>query len=641
MLFSTIWRIRVMQGHLTQPRNITKLVFTSLGIVGLALSGIPLVSLDMMASLLLLGFAYKTIEVIQQRDGMVVIFTGFVLVGVTFLYSQSMFTALYGFLSLLILTTAMIAIHKNKSSVAFKSKKMAFMSSFRPAIIMLLLCLPLMILLFMVAPRFTPLWTMSLPGGHAKTGITDRMTPGDIAKLSQSDELAFRVKFLNGKPKQSELYWRGLILQHFDGATWTQFKEDLDSEAVRQRLEKPVIDIVSRLQLKGSNRQYEVIYEKSSQPWLFSLTPVIDVKGNATLGSDFRVMANHDLFEPLLLTMTSLPEAVRDIELLPSVRQSALQLPEKGNIKTHQLAEQLLASSSSQQDYIQKVLNRYKQQEFYYTLRPPKLNRTDSIDEFMINHKKGFCAHYAGSFVYMMRAAGIPARVVAGYQGGEWNESGNYLAVHQYDAHAWTEVWLKDKGWVRIDPTAMVAPERIEKSLEFAMKSEGSFLQGKFFSSAKYKWLNSLRKKFDSGQYAWRRFVLGYDSDAQSSLMKKIFGEISLLKMAMIMAGIFIVVILFWSVLLGIGKKHHHEAQEHRLYRRFCDLFTKWGMEREVSQTAGEFSELAIAHSPHLKHEISAFTDTYNQICYTDSDENTKDLLVKQLKNLLKKIRNN
>ena len=635
LIFSAGWRIRVMQGHREQPSKVLKTIIALLGLVALGASGMKPVSLDMMASLLMLGFAYKALEVIQKRDAMVVILTGFLLIGVLFLYSQSMLIALYGVFALSVLTGALIAIQQSKSYAILPNLKLSSL--------MLLLCLPLMLMFFIFSPRFAPLWTVPLSGGHAKTGISDSMTPGDIANLSQSDELAFTVTFLGERPKQNELYWRGLVMQNFDGKTWTQFSEKLEPSASRKRLHINESALRNKLVKKGYGRAYEVIYEKTARPWLFALAPVVAIEGDAIYGSDFTLMSPIDIFEPKMLTLTSYPEALREIELPEITRELSLQLPagsdNDNNPKSYALAKRLLSSSSSKQDYVHKVMNRFSQQDYYYTLRPKTLGDTNTIDEFLIKNKKGFCAHYAGSFVFMMRAAGIPARVVTGYQGGKWNQQGKFLSVHQYDAHAWAEVWLENKGWVRFDPTSMVAPNRIEKNLEEAVGAEGSFLENQMFSMAKYSWLNSIKNKMDSVQYSWRRFVIGYDRDSQSELLKRLFGELTLQKIAMIVGGFFLGIIAFWALLLGLGKKQTHEAMEHQLYRRFCKRLGKLGVNRKPSQTPEAFSLFASAQLPQLATEINTFSKLYSDVCYDPSSQNNLQGNLRALKNLLKNIK--
>lgn len=632
LFFSAGWRIRVMKGHQEQPGKIVKVIIAALGLVALSISGLTLISLDMMASLLMLGFAYKALEVIQRRDAMVVIFTGFLLIGVLFLYSQSILIALYGVFALAVLTGAMIAIQQSKSYAILPNLKLSS--------IMLLLCLPLMLLFFVFSPRFTPLWTIPLQAGHAKTGISDSMTPGDIAELSKSDELAFTATFYGELPKQNELYWRGLVLQNFDGKTWTQFPNKLSPEESREKLLIKQKDIRDTLVKQGDGRKYQVIYEKTARLWLFSLSPVVKIKGDAVYGSDYRVMATKNILEPMMLTLTSFPEALREVNLPEKTRKQSLQLPDDGNPQSRALAKQLLADSSSTQDFINKVLNRYRQQMFYYTLRPPVSGDKNTIDNFLFNNKKGFCEHYAGSFVYMMRVAGIPARVVIGYQGGEWNKTGKFLTIRQYDAHAWTEVWLKNSGWLRFDPTGMVAPDRIEKNLEAAVSEEGSFLEGKFFSLSKYQWLKSLKNNVDSMQYSWRKFVLGYDDESQAEFLKKLFGELSIQKIAMIVAGFFIGIIVLWALFLGLGRKQSSEAIEHQLYRRFCKLLEKHGVKREPSQAPEEFSQFASSQLPGMANEINEFSSYYSELCYNSTPQGSLQENIKTLKRLLKKIKN-
>ncbi len=631
LIFSAVWRIRVMKGHQEQPGKLTKIILALFGIAALSFSGMQTVSLDMMASLLMLGFAYKSLEVIERRDAMVVILTGFLLIGVLFLYSQSMLSALYGAFALAVLTGAMIAIQQSKSHPIISNLKLSSA--------MLLLCLPLMLLFFLVSPRFAPLWTIPLQADHAKTGISDSMSPGDIAELSMSDELAFTATFNGKPPQQRDLYWRGLVLQNFDDKTWTQFADKLDADASKEQLRTDQKTLQKKLTRKGDAKEYEVIYETTAQPWLFTLSPVVEIKGDAIYGSDFRVMAEQDILTPMMVKFTSYPDALREVNLPEATRQSALQLPENSNPQSFALAKRLLAESNSTQDYIKKVMNRYRQQEYYYTLRPKRLGDTNTIDEFLINNKKGFCAHYAGSFVFLMRAAGIPARVVTGYQGGTWNEKGKFLSIRQYDAHAWTEIWLENRGWVRFDPTSMVAPSRIEQNLEKAVASEGSFLEGRVFSLSKYKWLNSLKNKLDSTQYAWRKFVLGYDNDTQASFLKSLFGEMSMQKMATIVGGFFLGIIVLWSLFLGLGRRQSSEAVEHQLYRRFCTLLDKHGAKREPSQTPGEFSKVASALLPKVSNEIKAFSNLYSELCYNLDVQSKRQDNISTLRQLLRRVK--
>jgi len=595
LIFSAVWRLRVMLGKAEQPGIIIKVILGVLGLAALKLSGIPIVSLDMTASFLMLGFAYKSLEVIQRRDGMVVILTGFMLVGVLFLYSQSIMITIYSVFSVIALTGAMIAIQQSGNQTSKqKSRPTSFNGIFknlRLASSMLLLCLPLMILFFVFAPRFQPFWTAPIASGQAKTGISDSMSPGDIANLSQSDELAFTVSFEGERPKQSDLYWRGLVMQYFDGTTWTQSDPDLPPRMLGRHSSIRLKESELPLQKRGEEIKYKAIYQNTGRHWMFVLNPVFDIQGPAVFDENFRVRAKYEIVEPVLVKFSSYPDSLKELVLDEATRLTNLQLPETGNEKSHLLAEQLYSSSTTNFEYIQRVLQRFREQEYFYTLRPSLLGDQNTIDEFLMNSKRGFCSHYAGSFVFMMRAVGIPARVVTGYQGGEWNEKGQFLAVHQFDAHAWTEVWLEGEGWKRFDPTAMVAPQRIEQNLEAAMQQEGSFLEGQILSLNKMKWLDGLRQQLDSLQYGWQRFVLNYDNETQQNFLKNLFGEMTIRKTMLIVGGFFGATVLVWLGFLGMFKKRYNEAPEHQLYRRFCGLLAKKGVVKRLAQTPENFGQ--------------------------------------------------
>lgn len=633
MLASTYWRIRVIKGHSAQPGLATRMLVVALGGLGVLISGMPLVSLDAMVSFLLLGFAFKSLEVISQRDALVVIFIGYFLVAIQFLFNQSILAGAYGVGSLIVLTGALIA---NQQSPAQQLSQNATRSSLKMASFMLIQCLPLMILVFVFMPRFSPLWAIPSFDTQAKTGMTDRMSPGDIADLSKSDELAFRVSFEGRKPTSDEMYWRGLVLNHFDGQAWQQFDEQYDSRELRMRLQYSQPWQQSQVEFAGEPIKYETLYEKTGRPWLFSLTPTVAAEGDLRLFGDYRVMANSDIQAPLMVRAVAYPDARRDLNLTQNARRAALQMPATGDPKARALARELRDSVSTDQAYVDLVSKRFTDQPYFYTLHPPLLGDTDTIDKFLFDSMRGFCSHYAGSFVFMMRAVGIPARVVVGYLGGKWNKNGDYLSVHQFDAHAWTEVWLEGVGWKRVDPTAMVAPSRVEGGLEAALEYEGSFLEDKLFSAHKMKWLDGIRQKLDSIQYGWRRWVLGYDGESQANLLKSILDKMSSVPLAMLVGGLFAGIFLLWFVLLGMMNRRNYEAYEHQLYRRFCARLAKLGISREAQQTPSEFSALASEKLPEKAATIQAFTDIYQQLCYVPDGAEKSEQSVREMKRLLR-----
>ncbi|WP_245606745.1 transglutaminase TgpA family protein [Thiothrix lacustris] len=628
------WRLRVLAGAASQPGNVVKLLLIGLGVGGLLLSGLRFPSLDAMATLLLLGFAFKSLEVVQRRDAIVVIFIGYFLVALHFLYTQSLTAALYGMVSMVVLTGVLVGVQQ---AITEFSTGQSVRFNLRLAVFMLLQCLPLMMVIFVFAPRIAPLWSIPLASGQTQTGMTDRMAPGDIEKLGKSDELAFRVTFKGKRPAQHELYWQGLVLNHFDGHEWRQFDRDYDVYQLKTALMSHYRWQPERMQVQGNPVAYEAVYETSGQPWLFTLSPAVEVEGDVLRGADYRVMAQEALQAPFLLKAVSYPATQRDVVLPEYLRTLALGLPSTGDQRSRELAQRLRREAGSEQVYIDKVLARFHDLAFEYTLNPPTLGDKDTIDGFLFDSKRGFCAHYAGSFVFLMRAAGIPARVVVGYQGGEWNAAGQYLAVHQYDAHAWTEVWLAGRGWVRVDPTTAVAPSRVEQGLEAAVQAEGSFLADSVLSARKMPWLNGVRQQFDAVQYGWRRWVLGYDREEQAALLKSALGDLSVGKVALFAGGLFAAIGLFWLLALGMAQRRQPEAPEHRLYRRFCEALAKRGARREPGDAPGAFAHQAAEHLPALAEVIREFTQVYEGICYAPPADGR--VATRRLKTLLGKIR--
>ena len=636
MLVATYWRIRVIKGNAAQPKLLLNLFILALGVAGIWVSGMRLLSLDAMVSLLLLGFAFKSLEVIRQRDALVVVFIGYFLVAVGFLFSQSILAGAYGVVALIILTAALIA---NQQSSAQQLSQNATRSNLGLSAMMLFQCLPLMILVFVFMPRFSPLWVIPSFESQAKTGVTDNITPGDIANLAKSDELAFRVSFKGERPPRHELYWRGLVLNNFDGKSWKQLDNDYDSFELGMYYGQNMPWSETNISQQGEGLEYDVIYEKTGQPWLFTLTPSVTLDDQVKQLGDYRVMAKHDVVTPFLLNAKTYPNAKRDLNLGEHTRRLALALPSKGDNKTREAAKQWRAESASDEDYVNKVMARFTEQAYYYTLKPPLLGNSDTIDKFLFESQRGFCVHYAGSFVYLMRAAGIPARMVVGYLGGEWNEKGQYLAVRQYDAHAWTEVWLKGQGWKRYDPTSMVAPSRVEGGLEEALAHEGTFLEGQFFSAQKFEWLDGIRKKMDSIQYGWRRWVLGYDSESQANLLQTILNKMSSIPLAALVGALFIGIFLFWFVMLGLLKRQRYESYEHQLYRKFCKRLAKHGIIREQQQTPSEFAVIASSQWPEKSDTIRSFSLIYQQICYVDNADQAHDQSFKKMRQLLSELR--
>ncbi|WP_460825210.1 transglutaminase family protein, partial [Massilia solisilvae] len=439
------WRAAITLQGRRMPSSLLLLPVAALAMAGVMHSYHTLLGRDAGVAMLVLLVAFKTLEMHARRDLYVVVFLCFFLVLTNFFYSQAIGTAL-------MMIASVVALLTTQLSFQFTGKVPPLSARLLMGGRMLGLAAPLALLLFVLFPRVQgPLWGM--PGdGHASGhgGLSDRMAPGQISHLAQSEDTAFRVKFDGPVPDQTQLYWRGPVLGDFDGQVWTR---------VRSR---PAPARSLALSVRGRPVRYQVTLEPSSARWLFALempdrVPPLD--GNlAFVSAEFELTAAYPLEQRVRYELSSFTQYSLQAGEQAGRDGEWLLLPYGTNPRA--LAEgQALRAEPDPQQRVATVLRRFARQNFVYTLDPPRLG-ADSIDEFLYQTRAGFCEHYAGAFVFLMRAAGVPARVVTGYQGGEMNPIDGYLTVRQSDAHAWAEVWLAGRGWVRVDPTAAVAPER-------------------------------------------------------------------------------------------------------------------------------------------------------------------------------------
>ncbi len=627
LLFSICWRALTLSGRVSQPSWRIKLLLVFLAFGGLAFGNGIALTLHSMVSLLLLSFALKSIETHSRRDALVVVWVAFFLIAARFLFDQSIVAALYGVVSLVCVTTTLIAVQNPNSSV----------SSFlrlRMGAGMLFTCLPLMLVIFVAAPRLPALWSVPNMSSGPQTGVSDSMTPGDIANLSQSADLAFRAAFKGPRPAQNELYWRGMAMSHFDGKTWRPFVNPLPDREMRELLSNNLPQGESKSTDTSRKVDYELLLEASNQPWLFTLSTVTDITPDALLGFDYRAIADQSLTAAKIYRVTSELNTARDLTLDPWVRELSLQLPNSGNERTRQLAKKMRVESPDAATYIDRVMARYTAEPFHYTLKPPTLGDEDTIDSFLFDSMRGFCAHYAGSFVFMMRAAGIPARVVVGYQGGEWNEEEMYFSVRQFDAHAWTEVWLPERGWIRLDPTARVAPNRVEQNLREAVKDEGSFLSDSPFAMSRYSWLSDVRRGWDATQYRWQKFVINYDSESQLEFLTALLGKLTSTRAALFVGACLIIIGLFWALALGMFRRAAPLPAHQKLYQNFQNLLTRKELPKDRAATPTQQALSASKMWPALADDLQSFVSEYNAICYEGQAASKEKL--RRMRKLLK-----
>lgn len=301
------------------------------------------------------------------------------------------------------------------------------------------------------------------------------------------------------------------------------------------------------------------------------------------------------------------------------------------------------AEAGSDAALVTAVLSRFRTGAFSYTLEPPLLPQVDSLDAFLFLTQRGFCEHYAAAFVYLMRAAGVPARVVAGYQGGEVNPVNRTVIVHQFDAHAWAEVWLQGQGWVRVDPTAAVSPDRIEWGLERAMAGEGGFLSNSPLSPLRYRsiaWVNTLRLRYDALTYRWQLMVVGFDREQQFRILNDWFDGISIRKFVFALLGAWVLVLVPVALSLLRGRRTHTLAAMDKYYLKFCARLARRGVVREPGETPDQFFARAALELPAQAPALTDITGLYQRLAYGgDLSVDQRGRLLVQLRRAVRQFR--
>lgn len=448
----------------------------------------------------------KTLELRARRDAFVVFFLGFFTMLTHFFFSQSLLTAASMLLGLLGLLTALVNSH-------MPAGRPSLWQAARMAGSMALLGAPIMVLLFVLFPRLAPLWGTPNDAMSGRSGLSSSMQVGNIARLALDDSVAMRIRFEDATPRQSELYFRGPVLSTFDGREWLPLRASFPA-----RLQPP-----ANLEVSGTPLRYEVTLEPNNRPWLLLLDATEDApempSGFSTrMTRELQWLANAPFHDLVRYKAESYPQFRHGPLRAMASLQDYLDLPAGFNPRTRQLAAELRSDPRhlDESALLNAVLERLRSGSYRYTLEPGVYG-PHSADEFWFDRKEGFCEHIASSFVILMRALGIPARIVTGYQGGERNTIDNFWIVRQSDAHAWAEVWLAGQGWVRVDPTGSVAPSRIG-SLQRLQAPRG-VLANAIITINPALALN-LRAMWEALNNGWNQWILNYTQSRQLNLLR-------------------------------------------------------------------------------------------------------------------------
>lgn len=555
------------------------------------------------SALLAVMAALKLLETRKRRDQFVLLFLSIFLVMSSLLREQYLWSVPYMALSLLVIMTAWLRMSAGES----QSARQSFTTGGR----LLLYAVPLAIVMWVFFPRLSsPFWAVPIDTSQASSGLSDTMSPGDITSLSMSNEVAFRVAFEGEIPAPRDRYWRGLVLTRFNGRTWSGREPSISRSALDQ------------IEVAGEPVNYEITLEPTRQQWVFALDmPTSWSLRRSFMGPQQQLARMTPIDQRIAYRVTSHTEFRVGTELSELYRNWYSDLPDDSNPRTLELARQMHATAGSDRDYVDAVLRKLNREEFYYTLEPPPLGR-DPVDRFLFETRRGFCEHYASAFSVLMRSVGIPARVVLGYQGGEINPMGGHLIVRQSDAHAWTEIWLDGLGWRRIDPTAAVAPERIDiGASDAAFDAVGQ----SWGLTAPSRLVHQLKLTWDAMNAKWNEWILGYGPDTQNSFMKWLgMDDPSWRKMMLTLVGLVIGLILLISLLLMLRYRPPRKDEPARLYWRFVK---KTGLTPRTGETAHAFAQRVLKSHAAPGKTVGEITSAYMDARYGDGDEIACDRL--------------
>jgi len=609
VVFALSWRCLQNLGKLRAFPKWLLIPMVVLGGIGVFAEYWTVVGRDAGLALLTVMTAFKFLESQRHRDLLILVFLCYFLIATHFLFSQSIATAVMMFATLIVITATLITLNQREAQISIRS---VLTSSTR----LVLLSIPLMLILFVLVPRVPgPLWGLTDDQRGGVTGLSDNMSPGKISNLIRSNEVAFRVAFESEVPAQSELYWRGPVMANYNGYRWTQIP--------RPPLQRLVLSVTRPAV------NYTVTLEPNGELWLLALDIPTRLVSDSIMTQDYQLISKKKINDLLRYSTESRLAYEIGADESAEYLKITMAYPQQFNPKTIALGKSLAQRFDSSGAIINEVLNMFRRDEFFYTLKPPALGK-DNVDEFLFGTRRGFCEHYAGSFALLMRAAGIPARIVTGYQGGEYNSSGNYLIVRQSDAHAWTEVWLDGRGWIRVDPTAAVSPSRIEQGIDNALADEvASFrIQNRnpIFGNLLYSW--------DNLQHSWNDWVLNYDERKQRDFLSKLdIGIDNWSDMVIALVVLLIVVTGGFWLITWYRELPPRPAGFEIQFKRLLRKLKRLGIDKKPAEDNRAFLRRVSTAQLAQREQLERIIDLYNRIKYARNGDST--LARRQLRSLI------
>jgi transglutaminase-like putative cysteine protease len=585
------WRAYVGYARLVLPSRWLLLLIAFVATVGVFLGYRTIFGRDAGVTLLVIMLGLKLLETRTLRDAMLLSFLAYFLVITNFLYSQAIGTGLYMLACTVVITATM-------TNLNYADAEPPFRAQLRTACVLLAQSVPLMLVLFLLFPRVSgPLWGLPRDAFAGVSGLSDTMTPGSITSLVLSDAVAFRVRFESEIPRAKDLYWRGPLMWDFDGRTWSA---------------QSFVYTTARIAAQGDLVKYEVTLEPHNRRWLFALDLPAVAPPHSIVSTDYQLYSVRPVNNRLRYDMASFLNARFGAVESRFALNRALRNPSRLNPRAQELGRELRQKHVDDEGIIGEMLGMFRR-NFVYTLEPPPLGE-HPVDEFLFSTRSGFCEHYASAFAVVMRAAGIPTRIVTGYQGGEVNALGNYLIVRQADAHAWTEVWLNGRGWVRVDPTFAVAPVRVDTGISAAVPRTDPL---PLMVRTPLAILREVRQTWDYMANAWNQWVLGYTPERQRSLLANAGLDDAtwekLTAILFVLAGF--VVAMFTALALRQLKTRVRDPVK-IAYLKFCDKLRRKGLPRDPAEGPVDYARRVERQRPELAPAVEPITRLYVALRY-------------------------
>ncbi|WP_372683093.1 transglutaminaseTgpA domain-containing protein [Desulfosarcina sp.] len=535
----------------------------------------------------------KPLEIRSRRDSMVTVFLAYFLTITSLFVFENLSMTLYLFMSVWTITGVLIHVNDPTGAIGRQLKLSARM---------ILVAVPLMVLLFLLFPRLSGSFWGSPWAKQSRSGFSSSLRIGDVSRLVLVDEPAFSVTFDSPLPDADQRYWRGIVFQRFDGTGWYP----ANRQAIR------------RESISGTDlSRYSVILEPHGQRHLFILDLPVTVNSVATIMDDHTLMARRPIWQRFHYSAASFLNSLPNSADAPG--DAYLQLPSNLNPQAVALGRRWAQTHAEPDMVAAEALAFFDEKEFLYTLQPDRLG-VHAVDDFLFVSRKGFCEHFATAFTVLMRAAGVPTRIVGGYQGGRWNALGDFLTVRHSDAHVWCEVWQAGRGWVRVDPTFAVAPDRIDAGIERALAGEALLW---FLGRSRGDWLSGLSETvsqtWEAVNTRWNIWFMGFSAEDQIALFKRIgisAGRQSGWLLLMALPPLFIVGV----ILLGRMRKKEYpkpfEDSVLKIYKRFLDKMASAGMPKALHQGPLDYGRMLMSRHPALERDVDAIIGHYIGLRY-------------------------